>query len=141
MTSAPNERDCSSAGKCNTVVIENKTRRLIGVQPYGFSLVPGENDVPLDGWEKFSKRTECKGLLQRREVCVRKDIEKAVPLIEKIKDFEEEKAVAIVEAATNTHHLERWGKTDGRGRVQEAIRRRLEYLKMPAGVDQGKRNT
>lgn len=118
-----------------TVVIENTTKRLIGVKPFGFKLIPGENDVPKEGWDKFRARNECLGMLERREIVFRKDIKKATPLIDSIITFPEDKAIAIVDACTNAHHLERWATKEGRNKVQKAIAARLAFLRTPMGAE------
>lgn len=118
-----------------TIVIENRTRRLLGVKPFGFNLVPGENDVPKDGWERFQARRECKTWLKKRYIQVRNDIKKATPMLDSIIQFEEDKAIAIVEACTNALHLERWAKKENRNKVQKAIGSRLDFLKTPMGAE------
>lgn len=105
------------------------------MKSFGFNLIPGENDVPVENWKQYQsvKKEECEGRIRRHEIRVHPDRSKATPWIDKITEFNEEQAVAVVEGSNNTHHLEKWAKLDGRGKVQDAIGRRLAILKAPSG--------
>ena len=112
------------------IVVENRRPSMV-VVPGKFSLVPGENEVPLPDWTEFKKTKTCTMLLHERVIVERADLKRATPLVENLQLVEEGKAVAIVEKCTATSLLKIWARKDGRSRVQKAIQQRLGVLAVP----------
>jgi len=117
-----------------TIVIENRRPALIG--PPLISLHPGENDIPVEQWDKFRERPIGKMLLKAGWIKPRPDVRKATPLVENLSVVEQSKALELIQTCKSQELLHRWARNDSRSKSQVAIQRRLDSFAVPSTLEE-----
>lgn len=130
----PKEKKRPKMPEVETVVVDNKRASGIGlpgtVTPegvtthYGMRLLPGENDVPADEWERIRTHKAVKMLLDQ-DILIDKGSGKAKKLTDGLDALEKFEALAQIEKCTVPKILELWysktEKIDLRNKIQERL--------------------